>query len=58
MTRCNPTRCPYCTYIGEGDSVCDVLQEIVLRDWLPTAHFMGVGCPFRRTRRRHQRRKR
>ena len=43
---CNPDVCPYCMYIGEGDSVCDIIHEIVLVDWVPTEHYMGVGCPF------------
>mgnify|MGYP001515451052 CR=1 FL=1 len=40
---CNPDVCPNCMYIGEGDSLCDVLQEIVLDDWSPTEHYMGPG---------------
>ena len=44
---CNPDVCPNCMYIGEGDSFCDVIQEIVLADWSPTEHYMGPGCPYR-----------
>ncbi len=43
---CNPDTCPNCQYIGEGDSYCDAIGEIVLEDWLPTEHFMGAGCPY------------
>lgn len=45
---CNPDVCPNCQYIGEGDSICEELQEIVLADWKPTEHFMGPGCPYRK----------
>lgn len=43
---CNPDVCPNCQYIGEGDSYCDAIGEIVLEDWLPTEDFMGPGCPY------------
>ena len=43
---CNPGVCPYCQYIGEGDSWCDRIGEIVLSDWEPTDDFMGPGCPY------------
>ncbi len=43
---CNPDTCPNCQYIGEGDSYCDVIGEVVLSDWVPTEHFMGPGCPY------------
>ena len=29
---CNPDECPFCQYIGEGDSYCDEIGEIVLTD--------------------------
>ena len=45
---CIPDVCPNCMYIGEGDSVCDVMQKIVLDDWQPTDDFMGEGCPYRK----------
>jgi hypothetical protein len=45
-------------YIGEGDSFCDVIQEIVLEDWVPTKHFKGPGCPYQHKRRRRNRRRR
>ena len=35
---CDPDICPNCQYIGEGDSWCDVTQEIVLADWEPKEH--------------------
>lgn len=43
---CNPDECPFCQYIGEGDSYCDEIGEIVLTEWEPTKHFMGEGCPY------------
>ena len=43
---CNPDVCPFCQYIGEGDSYCDEIGEIVLSDWEPTDHYMGRGCPY------------
>lgn len=56
---CNPDVCPHCQYIGEGDSWCDELHEIVLSDWGPTEHYMGLGCPYlARPRRRKRRRNR
>ena len=54
---CNPDVCPNCMYIGEGDSLCDALQEIVLADWSPTEHYMGPGCPYRLPSGKKQRRK-
>ena len=47
---CNPDGCPHCLYIGEGDSYCEAIGEIVLEDWAPTGFFMGRGCPYRRNR--------
>lgn len=49
---CNPDVCPCCQYIGEGDSLCDKIGEIVLADWEPTEHFMGRGCPYQNGARR------
>lgn len=49
---CDPNVCPNCQYIGEGDSICDVTQEIVLEDWMPTDKYMGSGCPYLRRRRK------
>lgn len=43
---CDPDICPNCQYIGDGDSFCDAIQEIVLADWEPTEQFMGRGCPY------------
>ncbi len=54
---CNPDLCPYCQYIGEGDSWCDKIGEIVLDDWGPTEEFMGPGCPYRAKRKKRRRRK-
>lgn len=33
--------CPNCIYIGDGDSMCDETNQIVLIDWEPTEHY---GC--------------
>lgn len=49
---CDPDVCPNCQYIGEGDSFCDEIQEIVLQDWMPTEYFMGSGCPYVRKKKR------
>lgn len=38
---CNPDTCPNCMYVGEGDSWCDKIGEIVLSDWEPTEYYMG-----------------
>lgn len=58
---CNPDVCPHCLYIGEGDSWCDVIREVVLSDWEPTEHYMGNGCPYlgqpRKRKRKHRRKK-
>lgn len=31
--------CNCCTYIGEGDHICDMNNEIVVSDWEPTDKF-------------------
>ena len=54
---CNPDKCSHCQYIGEGDSWCDELHEIVLSDWEPTEHYMGPGCPYLAQPRRRKRRR-
>jgi len=41
---CDPNVCDHCTYILEGDFMCDITNEIVLEDWVPTDEFMGEGC--------------
>lgn len=38
---CNPDACPNCMYVGEGDSWCDKIGEIILSDWEPTEYYMG-----------------
>ncbi len=43
---CNPDICPHCQYIGEGDSYCDQIGEIVLSDWEPTEYSMSYDCPY------------
>lgn len=55
---CNPDVCPNCQYIGDGDSLCDITQEIVLVDWEPTENYMGEGCPYRNSQRVKPRKKR
>lgn len=35
---CN--ECVNCVYIGEGDSICDENNEIVLEDWTPADDFL------------------
>ena len=34
MRKCDDT-CDSCYYIGEGDFYCDVIEEIVISDWIP-----------------------
>ncbi len=36
---CDPACCDNCYYIGEGDSYCDVYEELVLADWNPTEYY-------------------
>lgn len=35
--------CANCQYIGEGDSLCDMHQAIVLSDFTPTDEYMTCG---------------
>lgn len=40
MSRCSNQRmcddtCDNCIYIGEGDFICDLVQDIVISDWIP-----------------------
>lgn len=40
MSRCSGQRmcddtCENCIYIGEGDFICDLVQDIVINDWIP-----------------------
>jgi hypothetical protein len=37
---CDPGFCNFCTYIGEGDFICDKYNEIVVSDWEPTEDFL------------------
>ena len=37
---CDPGICDECIYIGDGDFLCDKLQEIVVSDWQPTNEFL------------------
>ena len=36
---CDPARCDYCQYVGEGGFLCDEYMEIVVEDWKPTESF-------------------
>lgn len=36
---CDPGKCEYCQYVGEGGFLCDKYMEIVVEDWEPTEHF-------------------
>ena len=44
MKICDPAVCDHCTYIGEGDFLCDVHPDaeyvLVMSDWEPTEYFM------------------
>lgn len=53
---CDPDRCPNCVYIGEGDSLCEISNEIVLCDWEPTDEFMNSSCPYRKRPKRRRKR--
>ena len=41
---CDPAICSHCTYIGDGDFICDNHPDeavvMVLSDWEPTEHFL------------------
>lgn len=37
---CDPGMCDNCTYLGEGDFLCDKHQVIVVEDWTPTEDYM------------------
>ena len=54
---CNPDVCPNCQYLGQGDSMCDLNNEIVLEDWEPTESYMAPPCPYRIRHRRKKGRK-
>jgi len=51
---CDPGLCDNCIYIGEGDSICDLIQEIVLDDWMPTTEYMGEHCPHNPANKRNR----
>ena len=36
--------CDCCQYIGEGDFICDELQEIVIDEWVPVDHSPCPRC--------------
>lgn len=35
--------CDHCTYIGDGDHLCDLDNEIIVNDWEPTEEFYHCG---------------
>lgn len=35
----NCFNCNHCIYIGEGDHICDMTNDIVTDDWQPTEDF-------------------
>lgn len=43
---CDPNMCDHCTYIGEGDFICDLhgvgpdATVFVIEDWEPTEHYL------------------
>lgn len=41
---CDPAACHHCTYIGEGDFMCDNHPDeavvLVISDWDPTEYFL------------------
>lgn len=37
MINCH--NCNNCTYIGEGDYICDMTNEVVISDWQPTEDY-------------------
>ena len=39
LERTNCFNCNNCTYIAEGDHICDMDNEFVISDWEPTEHF-------------------
>ena len=40
--KCTPESCECCQYIGDGDFICDELQELVVEDWTQVGH---SPCP-------------
>jgi hypothetical protein len=51
-SHCNPDACPNCLYIGEGDSMCDITNVIVLDNWIPT----GADCPKTKPKKKKKKR--
>ena len=43
---CNPDVCPYCQYIGEGDSWCEETGEIVLSTGSRPRGLWVLGVPI------------
>ena len=31
--------CSHCIYVGEGGYICDLNNEIVIEDWIPTEEY-------------------
>ena len=47
MKMCYPAMCDHCTYIGEGDFICDRFEDedgnpaiVVMSDWEPTEDYL------------------
>ena len=61
---CDPGMCKHCTYVGEGDFLCDLFRDeeghpaiFVVEDWKPNENYMKCkerdqravrSCEFRR----------
>ena len=41
--RINCFNCSHCMYIGEGDYLCDVTQDVVISNWTPAEDFYACG---------------
>ena len=39
----NCYECDHCVYLGEGDHMCDLDNEIVVNEWEPTDEFYHCG---------------
>lgn len=49
----NCFNCGHCTYIGEGDHICDMSTDVIIADWQPTEYFYqceGKDFNYDRTR--------
>ena len=39
----NCFNCEHCTYIGEGDHICDMTNDVVVEDWMPADDFYACN---------------